>query len=187
MEMWERFALGHARQLAGNPEALRLVLHSAYGLPLTPERLKELAKMKRRIETERVKPQHVRRNVKLGLGGLSDIEWLVHLHEMRYPTATHAGDSTEMPDRIRMLGRAGLMNALEVELLLQARSHLTDLRYRLYLMGQSDDLVPENPDRLDRLAHTLGFEDGNAFLAHHERIIDGVRRLYTEGLERLRA
>ena len=51
MEMWERFALGHARQLQGNPEALRLVMHSAYGLPLTPERIKELTKMKRRIET----------------------------------------------------------------------------------------------------------------------------------------
>jgi glutamate-ammonia-ligase adenylyltransferase len=187
MEMWERFALGHARQISGNPEALRLVMHSAYGLPLTPERIKELARMKRRIETERVKPQHVRRNVKLGYGGLSDVEWLIHLHEMRYPTALHAGETTEMDERIRKLGRAGLINALEVELLLQARRHLLDLRSRLFLMGQSDDLVPENPERLDRLAHTLGFEHGNAFLAHHEQIIEGVRRLYIEGLERLRA
>ena len=187
MEMWERFALGHARQLQGDPEALRLVMHSAYGLPLTPERIKELARMKRRIETERVKPQHVRRNVKLGHGGLSDIEWLVHLHEMRYPSALHAGDTTDMPERIRRLGRAGLINAIEVELLLEARQHLLDLRTRLFLMGQNDDLVPENPDRLDRLAHILEFRDGNDFLAHHEEIIDGVRRLYTEALERLRA
>ncbi|MEZ0324681.1 MAG: hypothetical protein ACAH95_02145, partial [Fimbriimonas sp.] len=157
MEMWERFALGHARQLQGNPEALRLVMHSAYGLPLTPERIKELAKMKRRIETERVKPQHVRRNVKLGYGGISDLEWLVHLHEMRYPTTLGAGETTDMQDRIRRLGRTGLINALEVELLLHARQHLLDLRNRLYLMGQSEDLVPENPERLDRLAHTLGF------------------------------
>ncbi|MEZ0327900.1 MAG: hypothetical protein ACAH95_18550, partial [Fimbriimonas sp.] len=77
--------------------------------------------------------------------------------------------------------------ALEVELLLHARQHLLDLRNRLYLMGQSEDLVPENPERLDRLAHTLGFEHGNAFLAHHEQIIETVRRLYIEGLERLRA
>jgi glutamate-ammonia-ligase adenylyltransferase len=187
MEMWERFALGSARQLEGDPEAFRLVMHSAYGLPLTPERIKELGRMKRRIETERVKPQHVRRNVKLGHGGLSDIEWLVHLHEMRYPSALKAGETTEMPERIRQLGRAGLMNALEVELLLHGRSHLLDLRTRLYLMGQNDDLVPENPDRLDRLANTLNFKDANDFLAHHEVIIDGVRRLYTEGLERLRA
>ncbi len=187
MEMWERFALGHARQITGNPEAQRLVMHSAYGLPLTPERIKELSKMKRRIETERVKPQHVRRNVKLGYGGLSDLEWLVHLHEMRYPTTLTVGETTDMPARIKRLGRAGLINALEVELLLEAREHLLDLRNRLFLMGQGDDLVPENPERLDRLAHSLDFEQGNDFLAHHERIIETVRRLYIEGLERLRA
>jgi hypothetical protein len=79
------------------------------------------------------------------------------------------------------------VNALEVDLLLTARRHLLELRTRLYLLGQNDDLVPENPDRLDRLAQTLGFSEGNEFLANHELIIDGVRRLYTESLERLRA
>jgi hypothetical protein len=74
-----------------------------------------------------------------------------------------------------------------VEALLEARVHLLDLRTRLFLMGQAEDRVPENPDRLDRLAETLGFPDGNAFLAHHEQIIEAVRRLYTEALERLRA
>jgi glutamate-ammonia-ligase adenylyltransferase len=187
MEMWERFALGHARQVEGNPEALEQVLKSAYGLPLTPERLQELMKMKRRIETERVKPQHTRRNVKLGSGGLSDIEWLVHLHEMRYPTALHVGEASDLPERIRKLGRAHLINAIEVDQLIMARRYLMDLRMRLYMLGQSDDLVPENPDRLDRLAQSLGYDEGNAFLAHHEQIIDGVRRLYREGMERLRA
>lgn len=187
MEMWERFALGNARLIQGNPEALEVVRHSAYGLPLTPERLRELIRMKRRIETERLKPQHLRRNIKIGHGGLSDIEWLVHLHEMRYPTAMHGGETTDMEERIRWLGRAGLMNMLEVQALLEARAHLLDLRIRLYLMGQAEDRVPENPDRLDRLATSLGERDGNAFLARHEQIIDAVRRLYTEALERLRA
>jgi [glutamine synthetase] adenylyltransferase / [glutamine synthetase]-adenylyl-L-tyrosine phosphorylase len=186
MEMWERFALGHARLIHGDQEALQVVRDSAYGLPLTPERLGELVRMKRRIETERVKPQHVRRDVKLGLGSLSDIEWLVHLQEMRYPTATDAGASTQMRDRIRALGRAGLANALEVELLLQARKYLSDLRARLNLMGL-EDRVPENPDRLLRVANTQGFDDPNEFLSHHEQILEGVRRLYSEALDRLRA
>ena len=91
MEMWERFALGSARLVQGSPEAKDVLHRAAYAMPLTPERLKELIAMKKRIESERVQPQHARRNVKLGYGSLGDIEWFVHLHEMRYPNAAKAG------------------------------------------------------------------------------------------------
>jgi glutamate-ammonia-ligase adenylyltransferase len=187
MEMWERFALGHARLIRGDQEALKRVQKSAYGLPLTPERLKELAKMKRRIETERIKPQHIRRNVKLGEGGLADIEWLVHLNQMRYPTALHAESGTDIAEAIRQMGKAGLLNSIEVDVLLKSRRHLLELRTRLFLLGQPEDRVPENPERLDRLAKSMRYKDGNHFLSHHEQIIDAVRRLYSEALERLRA
>lgn len=187
MEMWERFALGHARLITGNAKSLEAVLHSALGLPLTPERLLELTKMKRRVETERVKPQHVRRQVKLGSGGLNDIEWLVHLHEMRYPTATHAGQTTDLESRIKNLLKAGLLNALEGEFLAEAHNYLLSLRTRIYLMGIDDDLLPENPDKLDRLAASCGYPDGNSLLARHQSIVDAVRRMYLEALERLKS
>ena len=186
MQMWERFALGHGRRIFGSQEALHLVFHCAYGLPLTPERLTELVKMKRRIETERVNPQHVHRQIKLGSGGLNDIEWLVHLHEMRYPTASKAGESTDMDERIRRLATARLLNALEAEMLLDARRFLLDLRVRLYLNGMDDDLLPENPDKLDRLARGCGMPDGNSLLARHRSVVEPVRRLYMEALTRLK-
>lgn len=187
MEMWERFAIGHGRLVYGDPSAIDLVDKSAYGLPLTPERLKELVKMKRRVETERVQPQHVRRNVKLGSGGLNDIEWLIHLQEMRYPESTKAGSTTDMGQRIQLVARARLLNALEAELLTDARRFLLDLRAWLVLQGHSGDLMPENPDRLDRLAQVFGMENGNALLARYLDVTETVRRLYLEGLERLRA
>jgi len=187
MQMWERFALGHVRLVQGNQTALDVVQHCAYGLPLTPERLLELAKMKRRVETERVKPQHVHRQIKLGSGGLNDIEWLVHLHEMRYPTASHAGKSTEMNERIRRLVEARLLNAVEAAILIEARKFLLELRIRIYLIGIDEDLLPENPDKLHRLARSCGLPDGNSLLARHQSLVDPVRRLYMEGLERLKS
>lgn len=187
MEMWERFALGHARLLRGNDAAIELVRHCAYAMPLTPERLRELVVMKTRIENERLDPKYKRRNVKLGNGGLNDIEWLVHLNEMRYPNAAQSGTTTEMGERIRNLGRARLINALETEALLEARTHLLEVRARLFLLGLTDDIVPENPDKLGRLAHAMGFADCNRFLARHEQIIGSVRTLLEEGLERLHA
>lgn len=186
MEMWERFALGQSRLLGGDPECERLVLKAAYAQPLTPERLRELLGVKKRIETERVAPQHGRRHVKLGFGGLSDIDWFVHLHEMRYPTATRAGEHGPMADRIRAMSRGGLINTVEVETLLRARRHLVRLRQWLDLQGVEHDVLPENPDKLDRLARAFGLADGNELLREHERVIDAVRAIYQDGLERLK-
>ncbi len=193
MEMWERFALGHARLITGNPEALAAVRHCAFGLPLTPDRLQDLVRMKRRIETERVSPAHVHRQIKLGAGGLSDIEWLVHLTEMRYPTATLAGSTADMVARIVNLGRAQLLNAFEVNALRNARNYLLRVRTRIALLGFTRDLIPENPDKLEKLASVvslspgLGPLTGNELLAIHEETTQHVRHLFIECLERLRA
>lgn len=187
MEMWERFALCQARLVAGDEKALALVRKSAFAQPLTPERLKELVAMKGRVEKERVSQPFSRREVKLGHGGLNDIEWLVHLHEMRYPTATGAIEWETMPAKIRRLGQASLINAVEVEELLEARKHLLAVRARLALMGLDKDMIPENPDKLGRLAAALGYDGGNALLDKHGRVIEQVRTIYLESLERLKA
>ncbi|MCX7799987.1 MAG: hypothetical protein N2109_06540, partial [Fimbriimonadales bacterium] len=68
-----------------------------------------------------------------------------------------------------------------------ARAYLLELRNRLYLLGADKDVVPENPDRLARLAEAFGDEDGNAFLRRHQRVVDTVRGLFVDGLARLRA
>jgi [glutamine synthetase] adenylyltransferase / [glutamine synthetase]-adenylyl-L-tyrosine phosphorylase len=187
MEMWERFALGQARMVRGDSASLEIVMRAAHALPLTPERLKELLRIKRRIESERLRPQHARRDVKLGYGGLMDLEWFVHLHEMRYPTATRAGSAVRVDERIRLIARAQLINAVEAEELLAARTHLLELRLRLGLLGYTPDVLPENPDKLDRLAQSSRYTDGNDLLARHEAVIERVRAVYLEGLDRLKA
>jgi [glutamine synthetase] adenylyltransferase / [glutamine synthetase]-adenylyl-L-tyrosine phosphorylase len=186
MEMWERFALGSSRLVEGTEESLAITEKAAYGLPLTPERLRELVAMKKRIETERMAPQHRHRNVKLGRGGLNDIEWLVRLHELRFPTAMQVGAARPFRERLAHLGEAQLLNTLEIEQLQAGWDHLVEVRHRLDLMGMRHDVIPENPDKLDRLAHAFHVSDGNAFLSYHESIRETVRNLYNESLERLR-
>ncbi|RYG27128.1 hypothetical protein EON82_00575 [bacterium] len=183
METWERFALGHARLIAGSPKALDAVRYVARERPVDREELADLKRMKRRIETERVRPAHVRRDVKLGRGGLNDIEWLVRLVEM-----VHPGDratSSRMHDRIVALAEGGHFNLFERDALLEARRWLLDLRHRLWLMDIEGDLLPENPERLARLAQVLWLEDANALLRRHTEITDRVRTLYETGVERL--
>ena len=186
MDLWERFALGQGRLVSGSSQALDVVNRSSYGLPLTPERLAALVAMKHRIETERVKPQHSYRNIKLGRGGLGDIEWFVHLFEMRYPTALASGTMARMSDRIKILGRAMLITSIEADELQEGHDHLLRTRHWLALQGIDDSIVPENPDRLGRLAMAMGFDDGNAFLSRHESTVSRVREIYEDGIARLR-
>jgi glutamate-ammonia-ligase adenylyltransferase len=183
MESWERFALGHARLIAGSSKALETVRYVSRERPIDREELADLRRMKRRIETERVRPAHVKRDVKLGRGGLNDIEWLVRLIEM-----VHPGDrasSSRIPDRISALAERGHFNLIEREMLLDARRWLLNLRHRLWLMDVEGDLLPENPERLTRLAQSFGLKDANDLLRRHTEITDGVRALYETGVERL--
>ncbi len=185
MEMWERFALGQARPVYGNPYSCALAQRVAYAMPLTPENLQELVTMKRRIETERVQPQYFKRDVKLGYGGLSDIEWLVHLFEMRYPTALETGKHVTEGDRIRRMAQAQLINAVERDQLVYARTHHLRVRNFLSLLGFTPDVLPENPDKLERIAGAMGLKSGYEFQKLHATIIESVRAIYLEGLERL--
>jgi len=89
--------------------------------------------------------------------------------------------------RIRNLVRARLINTLEGELLIEASEFLHMLRTRIFLMGIEDDLMPENPDRLDRLAASCGFTDGNSLLSRFQSVTQAVRRMYLESLERLKS
>lgn len=186
MGLVERFNLGNARQVWGDSEAERIVRKGAYALPLTPERLRDLVALKKQAESA-ISARYRRRNVKQGFGGLTDIEWFIHLHEMRFPTATRAGSTIELDERVASLAATRLINSVEREELLEARRHLREVRHRLSLLGFAEDVIPENPDKLARLGAVFGYADGNDFLAYHERVIDTVRGIYLEGLERLKA
>lgn len=187
MELWERFALGQTRLVAGRPGLDRRLRRFAFELPLTPERLRELLAMKQRIEFERTTAKYRRRHVKVGFGGLSDLDWMVQLMQMRYPSATRAIDCVDFSDRVDSLVRARLMTGVEAHELLEARNHLLNCRNRLYALGFERDVIPENPDKLDKLAWSLGMSEGNAFLSYHEQVINRVRGMFEESMERLGA
>jgi glutamate-ammonia-ligase adenylyltransferase len=176
MEIWERFALGKCRLVAGQMESLETVLDAAYALPLTRARLEELLHMKHRIETERVAPQHATRQVKLGEGGLDDIEWLVQLtflaERERLP-----GHEPGIRARLQAMVEEGLMSEPNATALLAARDHFDSVRFWIAMLGFEEDVLPENPAKLDNLGWNLGFERGQEFLAAHEKVRVTVRNL----------
>lgn len=86
---WERQALLRARVIAGD-EALVADLGTfidevRYGTGLDRAAMRQIRLLKARMETERL-PRGVEptRHVKLGPGGLSDVEWVAQIYQMRF-------------------------------------------------------------------------------------------------------
>ncbi|MDX2064838.1 MAG: hypothetical protein SFX74_03745 [Fimbriimonadaceae bacterium] len=185
MEDWERFALGHARVIVGDAARLADVLSCTLIESDRSTRLAELLKMKRRIETERVPPHHVWRDVKLGHGSLSDIEWTVRLIEMFAGAARRPEDSPELRARIRRLVDRRLLTVMESEPLQSALGYLQEMRFSVWAAGFGSEVLPENPAKLGLLADRLGGKDGNDVLERHRQVAETVRRIYLDTVARL--
>src|SRR5207245_4664572 len=80
-ETWERLALIKARGIAGSRELAYEFLrqHQPFIYPKspTPDLLEEIANIKRRIERDVVGQEKLERDVKLGRGGIREIEFVV--------------------------------------------------------------------------------------------------------------
>ena len=97
--MWERLALIKARWICGDRELaydfLRQLQPFIFPKSPTPDLLDEVAAIKIRIERDIVGYEHRERNVKLGAGGIREIEFVVQalqlLHAARHPFLQEAG------------------------------------------------------------------------------------------------
>ena len=80
-ETWERLALIRARGICGSEELAYEFLqdHQPFIYPKspTPDLLEEISAIKRRIERDIVGHENLERNVKLGVGGIREIEFIV--------------------------------------------------------------------------------------------------------------
>lgn len=159
-QTWERQALIKARCCAGDPalgaafEALRDEV--TFGRPLRDEERAELHHIKRRVETERVRGTDDRTlHLKLGPGGMVDIEFTVQLLQLTHGHADASLRSANTLDALAALVDAGLVDPGDGEALQAAYRFCDVVRNALYLRSASKrDVLPTDgqPRRdLDRL------------------------------------
>ncbi len=163
-EMWERqaalkagFVAGCERTAARTVQILRAV---SCGQGITQEQEMQIAQMKVRMEKERLKPQEKLRNLKLGHGGLTDIEWMVQYSQMRYAPQHPALCTSSTLQALQELEKAGKTGGTESRFLIESWCTLSMLRNRIRLYsGSSADVLPETPRALRAIARQLGFAD----------------------------
>lgn len=182
MEPWERLALGRARAVRG--EVPPIVRKSAFGRPLDAPMLESLFKMKRRVETERVPVQFRNRHIKLGPGGQDDVLWTVGVLWWKHADILDLSE-TSVEARLSQLFTIRAINAVEKDLMSEAWRFLVHLRLQLALLGYSDEVLPENPDKLDRIAMALGFSSGNEVIRTYEGHADALKGNFKATMGRL--
>ncbi|MEP6698810.1 MAG: hypothetical protein ABJB09_03685, partial [Verrucomicrobiota bacterium] len=182
-ETWERLALIKARGIGGSRELAYEFLrqHQPFIYPHSPTRevLDEVAGIKRRIERDIVGHENLDRNVKLGVGGIREIEFVVQalqlLHGARHAFLQETSTLKVLP----RLAELELLPHAEARALAAAYRFLRRVEHRLQIEAeQQTHTVPEDEAGLGALARSLGFVRPEVFLAALREHRQSVRAIF---------
>ena len=182
-ETWERIALIKARGIAGGRELAYEFLrqHQPFIYPRspTPDLLDEVAKIKRRIEREALGTDELDRDVKLGRGGIREIEFVVQTLQFIHGGRHAFLQETSTMEALRALAELELIPHNEVVDLDRAYRFLRQVEHRLQIEAeQQTHTAPRDPVTLTRLARSLGFDSANEFSAALKKTMQNVRSIF---------
>jgi glutamate-ammonia-ligase adenylyltransferase len=155
-EAWERQAFLRARPVAGNQalaeEFVQAVDEFVWGTPLSEDGVRQIRRLKARVEKERIRPpDDPQFHLKLGRGSLSDVEWTVQLSQLLSRVRNRSTLSA-----LRELESKGVFSPEEATALRESYVFCSQVRNRVYLVeGRPADSLPLAPEVLRPLALSL--------------------------------
>src|SRR5215510_10628689 len=182
-ETWERLALIKARGIGGSRELayefLRQHQPFVYPRSVSTDLLDEIASIKRRIERDIVGADKLERDLKLGRGGIREIEFIVQtlqlIHGARHPFL----QEPNMLKALYALRELDLLPREEVLALDNAYRFLRRVEHRVQIEGeQQTHTVPDGPEALARLARSLRFSSATDFIGALQNRMGSVRPIF---------
>ena len=184
MEPWELLALVKARPSAGDDDLLadyfEVLDPILWRNSLSAEVVRGIREIKARVESERIPAdEDADFHLKLGPGGLSDVEFLVQLLQLR-----HGGQKPELRltgtfPALRALHETGILKGSDYHALHDAYLFCTRARLRLHLQrGSASDSLPTDPEATTRLAASLGFDRTGELREQYRRYTRRARRSF---------
>jgi glutamate-ammonia-ligase adenylyltransferase len=182
-QTWERMMLIKARCVAGDErlaaEFLEIIQPFRYPRLINRSVLDEIGAMKDRIENEVIRADELERNVKLGRGGIREIEFTAQalqlLHGGRQPFLQ--GPQT-LPS-LEKLAQYELISTQASRDLREAYCFLRDVEHRLQMENdQQTHTIPADKHAQQRLARLMGFADQKQFETARRAHCDRVRSTF---------
>jgi glutamate-ammonia-ligase adenylyltransferase len=162
VQAWELQSLLRARPIAGDPELgarfIDLVEPYVYRDPFPSDDAREIRRIKARVERERIPPgEDPEFHLKLGKGGLTDIEFTVQLLQLEHGAAHPDVREPSTTGALHRLASRGILEADDATVLLEAYRFCERARNARYLVtGKAGDALPAGADGL-RLGRLLGY------------------------------
>ena len=191
-ETWERMALSKSRVVAGDEELgyefWQRLQAFIYPRVVGADMIEEIAQIKGRIERELPGATRVHRDVKLGRGGIREIEFTCQALQILHG-ARHAFLQQRQTLRaLAGLHQLGLLGLRETETLAQAYRFLRCVEHRLQIENEAQThTIPENGEGLRRLACSLisatelpSGDETETFLITLIRHMDGARSIFEQ-------
>ncbi|QCO97819.1 bifunctional [glutamine synthetase] adenylyltransferase/[glutamine synthetase]-adenylyl-L-tyrosine phosphorylase [Arthrobacter sp. 24S4-2] len=166
--VWEAQALLRALPIAGDDELaadfVELIDPIRYPAELLEKDVREIRRIKARVEAERLpRGADPARHLKLGRGGLSDVEWLVQLLQLQHAGKHPELRTTSTVPALAAAASLGFLEADEAELLTKAWRLASRIRSaNVIWTGRASDLLPSSRRDLEAVARWCGYEPGNA-------------------------
>jgi len=176
--VWEAQALLRARAAVGDVE-----LCDRFTAMIDPLRwpadgmseaeIREIRRIKARVDSERLpRGANPATHLKLGRGGLADVEWTVQLLQMQHAHAVPGLRTTGTLDALHAAAAADLISADDAETLETAWTLVSRIRNAVVLMRAkpAESMVEHAADRAG-VAHLLGYG-----MEESEQMVDDYRR-----------
>ncbi|HEX4132084.1 MAG TPA: bifunctional [glutamate--ammonia ligase]-adenylyl-L-tyrosine phosphorylase/[glutamate--ammonia-ligase] adenylyltransferase [Pirellulales bacterium] len=179
-QLWERQALCKARAVFGEPElcrrAMRLVHQAAYEHLFHAPDAVAIRQMRMRIEAASTP-----NNLKRGIGGLCDIDFLVQMLQLRCGRECPQARQSSTLDALAALHKAGRLSTDDYEFLYISYRFLRTVELRLRLVSTTArDALPDDSMERARLARALGLPDGDALVEQYRRLTSDNRRRFDD-------
>jgi [glutamine synthetase] adenylyltransferase / [glutamine synthetase]-adenylyl-L-tyrosine phosphorylase len=184
--LWERQMLTRLRFVCGDARlgerVMQLVHHALFSTPLPPGWVQSIVDMRRKMETRsRTRGSEIV-DVKLGPGGMADVEFIAQM----WILAKHAPPPADGTiGGILLTAVPGFLT--ERESVLMAEAYALYRRLELLMrvtLNERASILPEGP-RIETLARRHGMADGQKLLAHVSATMKEVRKVFLAASGRL--
>ena len=200
-QVWERLALLKAWPIAGSKEVGRSFIKMVRPFVLAPtsKRLdveqglaivEDVRSVKERIDAKMAERGHEQRNVKLGVGGIREIEFLVQTIQVlagrRLPGILGRGTLGSL---VR-LQKAGILSGKQQADLTRAYQFLRDVEHKLQMVHDlQTHALPDQQKELERCAIRMGYDRADrpialkqfqVDLAAHTTVVHDIFRSFFE-------
>lgn len=187
-QTWEQMALLKARPIAGDPRLgaafTALIQPFVYQRHWDREGLARIQEMKQQIDAQIADKSQSHTNVKLGLGGIREIEFFIQILQLIYGGRYPVLQERQSLNALTKLQSVGLISPALEATLREMYIYLRRLEHRLQMeQGVQTHTLPRQDSSRQRLALQYGFATWDEFYQDYLAKTQTVHGLFTRAFD----